>query len=112
MDIGGERSGAVSAAMNMVGNLGAALSAIMFPYFHDHVTLPILAPNTGSPDSFFAFAAFMNVIALLSWTMMNPWRKLRTDISPMERQLRWIGFFALIGGVAFALVYTKFLMDK
>ena len=112
MDIGGERSGAVSAAMNMVGNLGAALSAIMFPYFRDHVTLPVLAPTTGSPNSFFAFAAFMNVVALLCWTMMDPWRKLRTDISAAERRLRWVGFFALIGGVTFALVYTKFLMDK
>ena len=111
MDIGGERSGAVSAAMNMVGNLGAALSAIMFPYFRDHVTLPVLAPTTGSPDSFFAFAALMNIIALLSWTMMNPWRQLRTEISPRERKLRWIGFVAIIAGVTLALV-SKFLMDE
>ncbi|UCE47782.1 MAG: MFS transporter, partial [Phycisphaerales bacterium] len=31
MDIGGESSGAVSGAMNMLGNLGSAFSAIIFP---------------------------------------------------------------------------------
>jgi ACS family glucarate transporter-like MFS transporter len=112
MDIGGERSGAVSGAMNMVGNLGAALSAIVFPYFRDHVTLPVFAEQTGSPNSFLVFAGVMNVVACLCWTMMDPWRTLRTNVTPAELRLRWVGFFALVGGVLFAVVYAQLLMSK
>ncbi len=100
MDIGGERSGVVSASMNMVGNLGAALSAIVYPYFRDHVTLPGVAAVAGSPNSFFLFAAGMNLIALVCWTMMNPWRKIRADVPREELLLRWVGFFAPARGRA------------
>lgn len=41
MDIDGERTGAVSAAMNMAGNVGATLSAVLFPYFMTHITIPV-----------------------------------------------------------------------
>ena len=37
-DIGGPNSGAVSGSMNMVGNIGAALSAIIFPLLWDPAT--------------------------------------------------------------------------
>ena len=63
MDIGGGKSGAVSGAMNMLGNLGSAFSAIIFPYFVAHVTLPWLAEQPGTANSFFLFAAAMNVAA-------------------------------------------------
>ena len=37
--------------MNMVGNMGAACSAVLFPYFVDHVTIPRIAPETGTANS-------------------------------------------------------------
>ena len=63
MDIGGSRSGAVSGAMNMVGNLGAAFSAVAFPYFVSQVTIPFFAESTGTAASFFVFGAAMNLMA-------------------------------------------------
>lgn len=77
MDIGGSRSGAVSAAMNMVGNLVAALSAVAFPFFVGHVTLPFFAKEIGTANSFLVFAATMNVLALIAWIFMNPRRALK-----------------------------------
>lgn len=65
MDIGGSRSGAVSGSMNMVGNLGAAFSAVAFPFFVNHVTIPWIAPETNSASSFFVFAAAINLLELL-----------------------------------------------
>jgi ACS family glucarate transporter-like MFS transporter len=75
IDLGGRRSGAVSATMNMFGNFGSAASAELFPYFKDHVTLPFFAPKTGSANAFFVFAAVLNVLAIVAWMGMNPWRK-------------------------------------
>ncbi len=37
-DLGGKYSGTISAAMNMVGNIGAALGAIVFPILQDSAT--------------------------------------------------------------------------
>ena len=109
MDIGGSRSGAVSAAMNMVGNLGAALSAVAFPYFRDHVTIPGLVESTGSAGSFFVFAATMNVLAVAAWVFMNPRRPLK-EISPGALRARLTLFITLFALVISALLYTKFLM--
>lgn len=110
MDIGGSRSGAVSAAMNMVGNLGAALSAVAFPYFVDHVTIPMFAESTGTASSFFVFAATMNLLAVAAWTMMNPLRALR-PISPRALRIRLALFAILLVGVISALIYTKFIFS-
>jgi ACS family glucarate transporter-like MFS transporter len=110
MDIGGERSGAVSGAMNMVGNLGSALSAVAFPYFVNQVTLPVFATETGTANSFFVFAAGMNGLAVLAWLFMNPLRKLR-EVSTGVLRLRLAGFVVLIIGVAAAVVYTQFFME-
>ncbi len=110
MDIGGGKSGAVSGAMNMMGNLGAALSAIIFPYFVAHVTMPYFAVATGTANSFFVFAACMNAVGATAWLFMNPRRKLGTT-SPQQVRLRLILFIViavlLVGGV---LVYKTFLM--
>ncbi len=108
MDIGGTRSGAVSAAMNMMGNLGAAASAIAFPYFVAHVTLPGIAPDAG-PDSFFVVAACICALAMAAWLFMNPRRELK-EISAGAFRLRIVLFATLIGAVAAAVVYTKFLL--
>ena len=109
MDIGGSRSGAVSGAMNMVGNLGAALSAVLFPYFVANVTLPIFATTTGTANSFFVFAALMNALAVVAWLFMNPLRPLR-ELSNQAIQLRLAAFVGLILLVVAALIYTKFMM--
>jgi ACS family glucarate transporter-like MFS transporter len=109
MDIGGERSGAVSAAMNMVGNMGAAVSAVAFPYFVANVTIPGIAETTGTANSFFVFAATMNALALLAWLFMNPLRKLK-HISDAAMKTRVVMFLGLIAFVIGALVYTKFFL--
>ncbi|MCG8653901.1 MAG: MFS transporter [Pirellulales bacterium] len=111
MDIGGSRSGAVSAAMNMVGNLGAALSAVAFPFFVDHVTIPVIAPVLGTASSFFVFAASMNAFAVVAWLFMNPRRPLK-EVSRANLIWRLVLFLALIVMVVVALIYTKFFLPK
>lgn len=109
MDIGGSRSGAVSAAMNMVGNMGAALSAVLFPYFIANITIPVLADSPNTPAAFFVFASGMNVLAIFCWVFMNPRRELKA-ISDEALLLRKIGFGVMVLLVLAALVYTKFLI--
>ncbi len=108
MDIGGERSGAVSAAMNMIGNLGAAISAVLFPYFVANVTLPVLAPEVGTANSFFVFAAMMNVLAVIAWCFMNPLREIKS-VSPHALRLRLFVFLAMLAVVFYAVLYTQVL---
>lgn len=109
MDIGGERSGAVSGAMNMVGNMGAALSAVLFPYFVANITFPVLAPQTGNANSFFVFAATINLMAVVAWLFMNPLRELR-PVSPTALRWRLVSFVLLFIGVFSAVLYTQILM--
>ncbi len=109
MDIGGSRSGAVSAAMNMVGNMGAAVSAVAFPFFVAHVTIPVIAETPGTAKSFFVFAAAMNSLAVIAWIFMNPLRELK-EISASALKTRLVLFLALVLLVITALIYTKFLL--
>jgi MFS transporter, ACS family, glucarate transporter len=108
MDIGGSRSGTVSGAMNMVGNLGAALSAVAFPYFVANVTIPYIATETGTANSFFFFAAGMNVSAAIAWLFMQPQRKLR-PLSNNELRFRTLVFAIIVAAVPIALIYVNFL---
>ncbi len=108
MDIGGSRSGSVSAAMNMVGNLGAAVSAVAFPYFVANITIPVVAETTGTANSFFVFAAGMNLLAVVAWLFMNPRRELK-EASPAAMKTRLAFFIALIAVVLAALIYVNFL---
>ncbi len=110
MDIGGDRSGAVSGAMNMVGNLGAALSAVIFPFFVAHVTLPFVATKTGTANSFFVFAAFMNGLAVVCWMLMNPQRKFR-KLTALQIQLRLLGFAVLIV-VVVSMLIARFVLTS
>jgi ACS family glucarate transporter-like MFS transporter len=102
MDIGGKRSGAVSGAMNMLGNFGSAFSAIIFPYFVAHVTLPWFAEEPGTANSFFVFAAAINVAAAIAWLFMNPTRRIAESISPRQARFRLVLFLVvavlLVGG--------------
>jgi ACS family glucarate transporter-like MFS transporter len=64
-DVAGKSAGSVSAAMNMVGNLGAFLSANAFPW---------LLGLTGSARAYFVVAAVLNVIAVVCWVGMKSTR--------------------------------------
>lgn len=103
MDIGGGKSGAVSGAMNMLGNLGSAFSAIVFPYFVAHVTMPWFAPKPGTANSFFLFAAVINGAAAVTWLFMDPRRQISASVSPQQARIRLVLFLAvavlLIGGL-------------
>ncbi len=81
-DIGGINSGAVSGSMNMVGNIGAALSAITFPL--------LLNEKTGSANAFFMLAACLNFVAIVTWCFMNPNRRRDKKLSPQAIQKRFI----------------------
>ncbi|MFH1717067.1 MAG: MFS transporter [Planctomycetota bacterium] len=81
-DIGGSSSGAVSGSMNMVGNIGAALSAIAFRL--------MLNPQTGSANRFFVLAAGLNCVAIASWCFMNPNRTSERKLSPQAIRTRFI----------------------
>ena len=81
-DIGGANSGAVSGSMNMVGNIGAALSAIMFPI--------LLNEETGSANTFFLLAAGLNFVAIVTWCFMNPNRTSDKKLSPQAIRTRFI----------------------
>lgn len=62
-DIGKEHSGAVSGTMNMAGNIGAFITALIFPY---------LLSWTGNTNLFFIVGAVLNVIAIALWYNMKP----------------------------------------
>jgi ACS family glucarate transporter-like MFS transporter len=62
-DIGKEHSGAVSGTMNMAGNIGAFITALIFPY---------LLSWTGNTNLFFIVGAVLNVIAIFLWLKMKP----------------------------------------
>jgi len=61
-DVAGKSAGSVSAAMNMVGNLGAFVSANAFPW---------LLAWTGSARAYFLVAAILNVTAMVCWVRMR-----------------------------------------
>jgi len=87
-DIGGANSGAVSGSMNMVGNIGAALSAIAFPL--------LLNEETGSANTFFMLAAGLNFVAIVTWCFMNPKRISDKELSPQAIRTR---FIAMLGSL-------------
>jgi MFS transporter, ACS family, glucarate transporter len=62
MDIGGRRSGAVTGAMNMAGNLGSFVTANVFPF---------LQTLTGSATAYFELVAVMSVAGAVCWLGMK-----------------------------------------
>lgn len=108
MDIGGDKSGIVSASMNMVGNIGSAISAIIFPYFIAHVTIPYWVTSTGTANSFFVFAAMMNLLAIVSWISINPDKEIK-EISQKQARARFISFLAILFIIAIVALLYKFL---
>jgi ACS family glucarate transporter-like MFS transporter len=103
-DIGGANSGAVSGSMNMVGNIGAALSAIMFPFFQNE--------ETGSANSFFVLAAGLNVLAIVMWCFMNQNRVSDKKLSPEAVRKRFIVMLTSLVIFTLAAVGLKIYIDK
>jgi ACS family glucarate transporter-like MFS transporter len=103
-DIGGVNSGAVSGSMNMVGNIGAALSAIIFPL--------LLNKETGSANNFFMLAAGLNFVAIVTWCFMNPNRKRDKELSPQAIRTRFIAMLTslvlLTGGTIGYNIYRSY----
>ncbi len=69
VDIGKKHAGAVSGTMNMAGNLGAFITALLFPY---------LLAWTGSTTLFFIVGAVLNLIAVFLWFNMKPQKHFST----------------------------------
>lgn len=63
VDIGRRNSGAVSGTMNMAGNIGSFITALAFPY---------LQAWTGSEKPFFFVGAGLAIVAIITWSFMNP----------------------------------------
>jgi ACS family glucarate transporter-like MFS transporter len=110
MDIGGRHTGAVSGAMNMIGNLGSAASAILFPWFIANVTVSFAPGGPGSANSFFVFATILNLLAASAWLGINPLRK-PDEASTFPARLRVAIFVALIA-LVLALVIGPKLVTK
>ncbi|HWB87510.1 MAG TPA: MFS transporter [Bryobacteraceae bacterium] len=66
IDLGKKKSGSVSGAMNMVGNLGSFVSASLFPLMYQ---------STGDAKSYFLLAAALNVAAATVWLAMRAGQK-------------------------------------
>lgn len=62
-DLAGPRTGVLSGAMNMVGNLGSFVSS---------VTFPALLQATGSAAVYFYLAAALNLVAIVCWSRVRP----------------------------------------
>jgi MFS transporter, ACS family, glucarate transporter len=69
-DIGGRHTGTLSGAMNMMGAIGALLSAVLFPFLSD---------LTGNIKCYFYVAAFLNLAAMAGWGVV-----LRSESSSSE----------------------------
>ncbi len=67
VDIGRRHSGAVSGTMNMAGNIGSFVTALAFPY---------LIKWTGGPATFFYAGAVLNLLAVGTWALLQPERKI------------------------------------
>lgn len=106
-DIGGGKSGAVSGSMNMIGNIGAALSAILFPFFRNHIYIPGVPQVEGGANSFFVFAAVLNVIAIIVWIFMNPKRPLKSTLSPEKIKRRFIIMITTLIIITISIVGTN-----
>jgi ACS family glucarate transporter-like MFS transporter len=81
IDIGGRNAGTVSGTMNMVGNLGAFVTLVAFPYLKEW-TQVYLDSHTGVPDwispttPYFLAAAALNLLAVGAWLATRPDRPL------------------------------------
>jgi len=107
-DIGGGNSGAVSGSMNMVGNFGAAISIILFPFLQNEVT--------GSANKFFILAASINFGAIIVWCFMNPNRISDKKLSPAAIRIRFITMMTAIITILLGIIgynmYNSYRKEK
>ena len=107
-DIGGGNSGAVSGSMNMVGNFGAAISIILFPFLQNEVT--------GSANKFFLLAACINFGAIIVWCFMNPNRVSDKKLSPAAIRIRFITMMTAIITILLGIIgynmYNSYRREK
>jgi ACS family glucarate transporter-like MFS transporter len=103
-DIGGANSGAVSGSMNMVGNIGAALSAITFPFLQNQ--------ETGSANTFFFVAAGLNFAAIVTWCFMNPNRVSDKKLSPAAIKKRFIAMLTSLVLLTLGAIGLKIYLDQ
>src|ERR1039458_5104761 len=68
IDIAGDRTGTLSGAMNMFGNIGSFVSSVAFP---------LLLRWTGASDAYFYCAAAINLLAAGLWMAMRERDRLR-----------------------------------
>lgn len=108
MDVGGSNSGTVSATMNMVGNIGSAVSAIIFPFFISHVTIPFFVTSTGTANSFFIFAAIMNLLAIGAWLGISS-QSQTVDFDKKSANRRMIILLLIMFLLAAGALFYKFL---
>src|SRR6185437_3768479 len=66
-DIGGEVVGTISGAMNMIGNVGSALSPVLMGF---------LVQRVGSWNLTFYIAASLNIVAIFLWLRIDASKKL------------------------------------
>jgi ACS family glucarate transporter-like MFS transporter len=62
LDMGGPNAGALSGAMNMMGNFSSFISANLFPF---------LQGLTGSANAYFLWTSALNLIAIYCWARMR-----------------------------------------
>jgi nitrate/nitrite transporter NarK len=70
IDIGGDRAGTVSGAMNMVGQLGAVFLGVMFGY---------IAHLTGDFNKPLYLIAFLLMCGSVLWLFIDPTKQIRWD---------------------------------
>jgi ACS family glucarate transporter-like MFS transporter len=90
-----------------MGNIGSAFSAIIFPFFIAHVTIPFFVSSEGTANSFFVFAALMNLLAIFAWIYIDPARKIK-EISQKQARYRIIIFLSVIFLIALAILMFKY----
>jgi ACS family glucarate transporter-like MFS transporter len=66
--------------------------------------------KSGTANSFFVFAAVLNVTAIAAWLGMNPRREVNKNLSPAQVRFRLILYgLILVGGAVGAVFYNVFL---
>ena len=69
-----------------------------------------LPPKAGTANSFFVFAAILNMTAIAAWLGMNPKREVNKNLSPAQVRFRLILLLLiLVGGAVGAVFYSVFL---
>jgi MFS family permease len=80
MDVGGRFAGAVSGSMNMMGNLGGAVGAVVVGYILNQSKPTLDAPPTlAAWTTTFLLAAGIYFIGAIAWAFIDP-------VTPLERK--------------------------